>query len=984
MKSANSQPVSLFQWIWRSYLRTSLIPLVLVELVFIGIYFFSNNWSQQEMINVLRQEVNTELHTIAQRESAVLNEQLLSVENAVELYRSQISRALQTPAEFLPEDKERLEYSSQGVFYTVKDKPLGGVAVFYSGAVTVGETQEKKVAQLLRLEPLMKDLKRSHRLIDSLYFNTFDSLNIIYPYFDVISQFPALIPIPTYNFYYEADAQHNPQRQVKWTDAYLDPAGHGWMASAIAPVYNGDFLQGVAGIDITISTITKQMLDMDIPWKGYGVLVGKDGTILALPPQGEKDWGLGELTSHTYNEAIIQDTFKPDQFNLSRRAELGDLWGQIAEQSSGMGNITLNQERQVVSWATVPDTGWKFLIFVAEKNVYAQINTVSSRLLSIGMWMIGGLVFFYSIFFAVLYRQSRLMSSEIALPLAEIDRMVQQIGAGRYLQQQPEMAVRELQETAARLITMAEQIGRTNENLLVAQKILKQQETDLQALVHSIDDVIFEVDEQGIYRNVWARDEQLLAKPVQEMLGQPIEAILDEGKAILLRETLRDVFATGLPQAVEYRLETARGNRWFQARIALIAKETRAVSVSVRDITDRKEMEQSLVLSKTEAEEANMAKSQFLSNMSHELRTPLNAIMGFAQLLEFDGAAPLTKMQRESVREIINAGDHLLHLINEVLDLAKIESGKLSLSLEPIQVQGLVDETVALIRPLAEQNNIELICSLSDWDEQFVAADRTRLKQVLLNLLSNAVKYNRPGGTVKFTCEQMGQFIRFHVVDTGHGIERADLQMIFEPFHRLTVTAHTAEGTGIGLAVAKQLVQYMGGSIGVDSVVGQGSHFWLDLAVADRPEQTGITAAVQPEVCALVERRHKGTNNKVLYIEDNPANMLLVKRLVARHAQVDMLTAVNGEQGLAAAAEHQPQLILLDINLPDIDGITVLKRLKQNETTAAIPVVAMSANAMANDIEKGLTAGFADYMTKPINVPKFLELLARYLAAADN
>lgn len=977
MSNEPKKPVSLFQWIWHSYLRTALIPLVLVEVVFIGIYFFTNNWSQREMLTALRDEVNTELHEIAHRESTVIHEQLSSVAHAARLYQMQTAAALHTSVMLTPADAARLQYSPDGVYHTVRDTPSGSVALFYSGIVPVQAAERAKAARLLSLQAVMKDIKNSHPLADSLYFNTFDSLNIIYPYFDVINQYAPHMDIPSYNFYYEADAQHNPQRAVKWTDAYLDPAGHGWMTSVIAPVYTDDFLEGVIGIDITINTITKQILDMDIPWHGYGMLIGKDGTILAMPPAAERDWGLGELTDHHYSEAILKDTFKPEQFNLYKRTGLEQLAAQIAQQNSGMTEMDLNGAKNMISWSTVPDTGWKLLILVSQDNVYAKVNTTSSKLFQIGTWMIGGLLVFYCIFFAVLYRKSRQMSLNISLPLVEINNMVQQIGAGHYYQQPPVLAVAELQETAEALVATGQQLGTANSNLLDTQTTLKKKEAALHALVTSVDDVVFEVDSQGTILNVWTNDQDVLAKPITELVDKQLPTLLDAKHAEQFALALAQTLHSGDAQTIEYQLVTPKGLRWFQGRIAIIDHAPPpTISISARDISEQKELEASLIVAKEEAEKASAAKSQFLSSMSHELRTPLNAILGFAQLLDIDTDCPLTKLQNESVQQILHAGNHLLTLINEVLDLAKVESGSFAISREPVQVCAVMEEALMFVQMLAKKNNITIKHTTAECSLLFVAADRTRLKQVLLNLLSNAVKYNRPGGSVEFYCETLPLQVRFHVVDTGYGIPPQELDAIFEPFYRLPVTSSHIEGTGIGLVVAKQLVTLMDGQIGVQSTVGTGSHFWIDLPI--------ITPDAPAAAKDMITPTHEATDTAktmyhVLYIEDNATNLLLVERILSRHTHIRLSKATTGQQGIAAAQQTLPDIILLDIHLPDMDGWEICRQLRSEPLTAALPIIAVSANAMEQDIAKGLSLGFTDYITKPLQVNHFLEVLFRHL-----
>jgi PAS domain S-box-containing protein len=402
------------------------------------------------------------------------------------------------------------------------------------------------------------------------------------------------------------------------------------------------------------------------------------------------------------------------------------------------------------------------------------------------------------------------------------------------------------------------------------------------------------------------------------------------------------------------------------------AGNARGFAQLTRDLTERRQVEQALTLAKGAAEKANLAKSEFLSSMSHELRSPLNAILGFAQLMESD-ATPATPSQKASIDEILRAGWYLLELINEILDLAQIESGKLSLSPEPTSLAEVILECQAMIEPQAQQRGISM--TFPQFDVPcFVAADRTRLKQVLINLLSNAIKYNKTGGTVVVDCAgSTAARIRLNVRDTGPGLPPEKLAQLFQPFNRLGQERGAEQGTGIGLVMSKQLVELMGGVLGVESSVEVGSVFWWELAAAEAPKLDAKTT--QPEAVARAQAQPGAPLSTLLYVEDNPANLKLVEQLIARRPTIRLLTAVDGNQGIQLARAHQPDVILMDINLPGISGIEALKILRDDPATARIPIVALSANAMPRDIEKGLAAGFFSYLTKPIKVKEFMEAL---------
>jgi PAS domain S-box-containing protein len=407
--------------------------------------------------------------------------------------------------------------------------------------------------------------------------------------------------------------------------------------------------------------------------------------------------------------------------------------------------------------------------------------------------------------------------------------------------------------------------------------------------------------------------------------------------------------------------------------------ELRGFAKLTRDLTERNKVEAILTDARALAEKANLAKSDFLSSMSHELRSPLNAILGFAQLMESDSPAP-TAAQGESIIQILNAGWYLLELINEILDLATIESGKLSMSVEPVSLDELLLECHSMIEPLAQRRGIRMSFPQSD-APYCVNADRTRIKQVLINLLSNAIKYNRPSGSVAVACtaNTTTGMVRITVTDTGAGLTPEKVAQLFQPFNRLGQEVNGEEGTGIGLVVSKRLVELMDGLIGVESSMGVGSTFWIELPSTAPLVLPAPLDTVTPEDAAAAT--YEGVHT-LLYVEDNPANLQLVERLVGRRKDLRLLSAMDGNLGVELARACVPDVILMDINLPGISGLEALKILREDSTTAHIPIIALSANAMPRDIQRGLAAGFFRYLTKPIKVSDFMDTLNAALAHA--
>jgi len=462
-------------------------------------------------------------------------------------------------------------------------------------------------------------------------------------------------------------------------------------------------------------------------------------------------------------------------------------------------------------------------------------------------------------------------------------------------------------------------------------------------------------------------------------------------------EGYQDVFAKGLITDYPLTIRHRDGRLTDVVYNASLYKDSSGTVLGVfaaaRDITARKlvEAEQKrldqvlretnleLQGAKVEAERANLAKSNFMSSMSHELRSPLNAILGFAQLMDLE-SPPLTEGQKESTSQILQSGWYLLDLINEILDLAQIESGKLSLSLEPLSFDDVLADCEAMIELQARKRGIRVTFAKPD-RPLFASADRTRIKQVFVNLLSNAIKYNRVGGSVEVSiCTRPGNRVRVSFQDTGEGLTPEKLANLFQRFNRLGQEAGVEEGTGIGLVVSKQLVELMGGSIGVESTVGVGSVFWIELNATIAVEKGH--AGKSPFAALLPDTGNGAHRRTVLYVEDNPANLMLVTKLLARRPNINLLSAKDGRSGVEMAQANRPDVILMDINLPGISGVIALRILAADPSTAHIPVIAVSANAMPIDIQSGLEAGFFRYLTKPIKVNEFMNTLDLALEAA--
>jgi len=708
---AGGRPVAqpLFTLIWRAYARAALLPLLCVEVLLVLVYLWTNAAIRDANVASLHDIADRDLDAITMREAQTIERRLQGVAQLTRVLQAAARDATLEPAPVPPAETARYAMAPSGVYHTTYAD--GGAAAFFSAITEVGPAQRTKLQQLAAIDPVLRYVHDADPLVVQTYYNTHDSANRIYPYFDTLARYDTYLDIPSYNFYYAADAANNPGRGVAWTDAYLDPAGRGWMISAVAPVYRGDFLEGVVGVDITLSTLVAQVLDLELPWDGYGMLIDRSGTILAMPRAAELDLGVRELAHYDYAEAVRQEARKPAEFRLAQH--LPELAQAISDHDNGTRHVHADGGR-IAIWRHIAGSDWTLLTMVDEARVYEEVMALEAHYDAVGYRLIALMVLFYLLFFSFLYYRARRMARDIAQPLERFDALARSIGGGAYVQTAPRSGIRELDHSAAALADMGQRLG----------------------------------------------------------------------------------------DAVE-RLSEA----------------------------------------KRQADDANDAKSRFLSQMSHELRTPLNAICGFAQLLDMSRARIAPELH-DCIDDIRESGRHLLDLINQILDLSAIESGRLNLVLEALDLAPLIRRTVASVEPLMAARDLRLDLELDGAAACGpVRADAVRTRQVLLNLLSNAVKYNRNAGGIGVHAgpgERPG-CLRVSICDDGPGVPVAAREWIFESFHRLDDNSGV-EGAGIGLAICRSLVEAMDGRIGVIAADGGGACFWfeLPLAAADStPQRSG-------------------------------------------------------------------------------------------------------------------------------------------------
>ncbi|WP_081581713.1 ATP-binding protein [Pararhodospirillum photometricum] len=877
-KTTGAPGRSVFSWLWGSYLRTALIPLVFIELLFLLIYAVSHGIGSERGLALLERTLTDDFHTVAGHEAGAIAERLAGVAHTVQLYAAQSARVLAAPCAPDPTEEARLALSPEGVLFSTQATGTQA-ALFYSGHVPIGPRERAKAVCSAALDPLMQDIRTTQPLIDQIYINTWDSMNRIYPPFDVLSQYPPGMDIPSYNFYYEADTAHNPERRVVWTDVYLDPAGKGWMVSAIAPILRGTALEGVAGVDLTVRTFIHQVLTASLPFGAYGLLLDRQGGLLAMPEAGVADWGMRPLDTARYQGAVESDTFTSPEVNLFRRGDPPALVAALRTQERGVMSVPLAGQRKLIAWARVDGADWTFLLVAHHDTVLGEFLALETAFTRVGYAMAAGLCLFYLAFLAFLFARARGMTRHLAEALTEVSRMIQRIAQGHFYQTPPPFPLRELQETAAVIATVGARLGRANEDL----------------------------------------------------------------------------------------------------------------------ITHREE----LVVARDAAQAAARAKAEFLATMSHEIRTPLNAVIGMTGLL-LD--SPLSDPQADQARAIQRAGEHLLSLLNDILDFSRLDTGRLTLNEKPFSLAHEIQAVVSLCGVPASARHLPLQVSLDPTLASCYAGDAGRLRQILINLLGNAIKFT-DRGRVGISVEAgpadgtKRQRLRFRIEDTGPGIAADRLGELFAPFSPLDAsTTRRHGGTGLGLAISQRLALLMGGDIRVESTLGVGSVFTLDLPLLPLPDSEGGPdlqdpgASVPPSPDASPKAPDDAPPKplRILVAEDIPENRILAQAVLERLGH-DVELATNGREALDLLHTRGPfDVVLMDIQMPVMDGLDACRAVRALDPAVVfpdgrpvreVPVIAFTADALPGDRERFLAAGMDETLPKPLNIRRLRTLLAEVARA---
>jgi signal transduction histidine kinase len=794
------QEISLLRWVWRTYVRNALVPLLVVELLLVAVYLASHAWSLRKNVAALSDVARRELSRIANDESAVIEQQLGQVASLAEVLRLQTAGALGRTA-LHPRDRERLRLQPSGALTTWHDD--GGAAVFWSSRTKPGPAEFERLERFATVDPLLRDVTLANPLIVQSYLNTRDSLTRIWPWIDAAAVFDPKINVEEFNFYYEADARHNPARAVVWTDAYVDPAGKGWLVSAIAPVYRGDRLEAVVGTDVTIDRIVADVLGQDIPWQGFLLLIGKSGTLLALPPQGEQLFHLKELTAHDYVDAIRADTFKPEAFNVYRRADLAEIGKLLQTQPAGTGRLD-GPEPHLIAWQTIPSVGWKLMSLVPEQAVFGPSRSLSRDLAAIGWIMLAGLVGFYLVFFTFLYRRARVLSHRIAEPLTQIERMAHRIAVGEYEQAIPQFDVTEFRHTVGELRQLGRLLGDSNRAREEAESRLTERNEELSTILSLSPDGLVSFDAAG-----WVTE----TNPTFLLLtGWSREGLIGLSRGAFWSR-LGELGSAGEPPAGVASLLRLLRPRPAVLECRVVGAGGGAQVAYFRDIT--------------EAHELDRAKSRFVATAAHELRTPIAVITGYAEFLQASDPPP---GQRGEILDTMRRhGDQITGIVSELLDLARIEA-RAGRDFTMVR-QALAPVVNRYIDGLRVGEYARVPTLEGDIGDAEVFVDADKFCQALGNVLANACKYSPTSEPIAVRLVAAAHEAGVSIADRGEGMDEETRQRIFERFYRAESTASVA-GTGLGMSIVKEIMDIHGGRIEIESTPGAGTvvTLWLPRA----------------------------------------------------------------------------------------------------------------------------------------------------------
>ncbi len=918
---------------------------------------------ESDVRTMLYDSAVVQLAQSAAQQSELLSQELGTVAKAIGFLADAAATAFTGPSAASAAEIARYIDGPNGTYITAavdQHKP----SMFYSGLYPIGAAERQKAAQLSAIDPALVAVVDTNPLIAQAYINTWDALNRIYPGFDVLSQFEPKIDITTFSFYYLADEQHNPERKVVWTNAYVDPAGQGWMISAIAPVYVNNRLEAVVGIDVTISQLIGQLLHNRQAFGAYSILIDAQGLIMAMPDAAEQAFGLQELTDVDYATYVKADTFKPEAFDITKRADTVLLNQLIGSAASGERPGTVAGASTMVAWQTLSPMGWRVVSIVPSVS-YQELDHPSSRLRDAAvtvLWIVG---IAFALMIVGLTWRARRLSLAFTRPLAEIDIATARIADGDFAPTLPPAPVAELDRTGRQLLKMGSSLREAQERMLADSQRLRDGEERFRAIFENVAEPVMTVEAHGVI--VDANDAAHDAFG-EDLSGQPV--------AILLGD---DSWRTAGRWTVQIGEDLQ--SRTFEVAVGSSGEgDATLYTLTAHDVT-------ATVLARSLFEEASATaertarlKDEFLASMSHEIRTPLNGVVGVLSLLA-DRALP--EEARHELAVARRSADDLLVLVNDVLDFAKIEAGQVSVVTRSVRLGDVIESVRQLYLPFAEEQGNELSVDVAPDVPEWVQLDPTRVRQVLMNLVNNALKFTQ-GGRVNVTVQREaalaeGCFVlRFTVTDSGLGIDPDLRSRLFTRFTQGDpLNARRFPGTGLGLAIVKRLVELMGGEVGVDSELGAGSRFWFTIESAagtPSPDNIGVPLAV-----GAVAVRHL----RVLVAEDNDVNRFFILTALERLGHSVQMT-VDGREAVDAVQRERFDVVMMDVQMPVMNGIEATRAIRALPgVESTVPIVAVTANVLPEQQALYRQAGFSEWLPKPLTLEQVDGTLRRMFGTAD-
>nr|WP_298379128.1 ATP-binding protein [uncultured Halomonas sp.] len=905
------------RWLWRAMTRTSLIPLLLVTVGVLGMYLATYKLMYEHQIALLEEESSKLLDQAIEREARLMQADLTAWERQVTLLADAAQRALMQRVDVEQRAKEARRHRSEpsGIYYTPRND--GQAASYYSALTSEAQRDHRKIAQLATLDPLMQQLIENDSRLRQAYINTFDSYNRLWPWFDAGATYDSHMNIPTYNFYFLADARNNPERQPVWTDAYLDPAGSGWMTSLVAPIYRDDFLEGVAGIDITLKELTNRLLAMELPWAGYAVLIGSDGSILTLPSEHRQDFK--RLLENTEEETGDESATSVDteSINLMRMSD-ASIIGDILAEASGSQRTTMTGEPRLLAWRELEGVNWTLLAVIDENSAFVTGDSLSRSFRELGIWMLMGLLLFYLLTLMIIRRRTLILNRMLIDPLQQLQTMAAAFGTQRRMDK-PRFRLREFNEIGDALIKASREREGALGTLAAEKERLR---------------LALDASEGSVWEYDIANDRLMMHDSMFHLLGlAPVKTLsLATFQACIHPQDLprfesqrRRVMARKMAVGeIEMRLHLPDGRwLWVLTRGSVFRRDENGTALHatgvVLNIHQRKHTTAELERTRDEARLAQRAQSRLFSRVSHELRTPLGIIIGFTDLLQDSEASRLDAQTQRYLSEVVHAAQRLDALLEDVLQLASLESGEMRLECEVQSalrcLRRNIDQSVSRASRCGIQ--LELATAIQGG---WILADRQRLDQVMQNLIDNAVKYNRPGGWIRLSTWVEADSVCLEVADNGQGIADDDRETLFQPFSRLGMEHSEIKGTGLGLAICQELVRRMQGRIEVSSAPGQGSRFQIWLPQVDvKTHQAAVIQALP--LGARLERPLT-----ILLISKDEETRVRMEVLSEQLDDLTLLSTRHRTRAMRLINERPPQLLICDATLSADQAVELLHR----------------------------------------------------------